>query len=196
MTGKDPKEYDVDEVCLWLNAIGLDSKVDAFRENAVDGDMLVALTAEDLTNELGLSNLQAKKVLQKLEFSKELAAEGGGGGGVDDGGIKELEAKISELEAENAALKAQLEEYQPKQAPAPAPPPKQAPAPAPPPKHYRNEHEVVRGAAGGAARGAVLGAVGGAIAGDPGKGAKMGAAMGATGGGMRGIAAKRRNRMR
>jgi len=147
MPGKDPKSYDVDEVCLFLNAIGLSSKADAFRDNAVDGDMLVSLTDEDLKGELGLSTLQARKVQQKLEFAKELAegGEGGGGGGNDE----ENAAKIQALEEENAALRAQIEELkkqlaalQPKP-PAPAPAPAPAPKAAPPPP--RKEHHVIKG---------------------------------------------------
>jgi hypothetical protein len=36
--------YSVDEVCTFLNAIGLGSKIGAFQENAIDGSMLVSLT--------------------------------------------------------------------------------------------------------------------------------------------------------
>jgi hypothetical protein len=59
---KTPGEYSVDEVCIWVNAIGLGAKMDGFRENSVDGGMLVGLTLDDLTADLGLNNLQAKKL--------------------------------------------------------------------------------------------------------------------------------------
>lgn len=193
MPGKDPSEYDLDEVCIWLTAIGLGSKVEGFRENSVGGSMLVTLEPEDFA-ELGLSSLQGKKVVRSLEFTKDLANEGGGGGG-DPALVAALEKENASLKDENAALRAQLREYAP--APAPPPPaPKAAPAPAPSAHRQPAGAPVVRGAAGGAARGAVLGAVAGAIAGDAGKGAKMGAAVGGTAGGMRGMGARRRARMR
>jgi hypothetical protein len=179
---KDPEEYTIDEVCIWLNCIGLGTKVDPFRENAVDGNMLVTLTTEDLTGDLGLSNLQAKKVVASIESTKEITASGGGG----DSGA--WEATVDSLTKENADLKAQLAALKPPPvaAPAPAPVAATAPAkPAPPPKH---KHEVARGAAGGAAVGATKGAIVGAIV--PGMdakdGAKAGAAVGGLSGGLRG----------
>jgi hypothetical protein len=221
MPGKDPVTYDIDEVCIWITAIGLGSKVDVFRENAVDGDMLLSLTAEDFVDPLGLTSLQAKKIKRSLEFTKQLANESGGGGGEEAASkIKALEEINEYLKNENAALKMQLQEFQNAKArppaAAPAPPPKPAPAP------QRKEHHVIKGAAGGAAKGALLGVIGGAIAGDPGKGAKVrlmkqvdfafislqlayshnfvraqiGAAVGAAGGGMQGMGARRRARLR
>ncbi|GAX12220.1 hypothetical protein FisN_1Hh149 [Fistulifera solaris] len=181
---KDPASYSVDEVCLFLNAIGLGDKAGEFRIQSVDGSLLVALTPEDFA-ELGVSGLQGKKIVNAIEFTKSLASGGGGGGGSD--------ARVAQLEAENAQLKRELAYYQPAKAPAPAPA-AYAPAPAPrPPQH--NEHVVIKSTARGAARGAVLGAVAGAITGDPGQGAKIGAAVGATGGAMNGLGARRRARL-
>lgn len=169
MPGKEPEDYDLDEVCLFLNAIGLDSKVEAFRANAVDGPMLVGLEDGDF-KELGLTGLQAKKVKKYVEFSKELAYEQGGGegGGADAAAsaqrIQELEAENVKLKDQVAELKSVLEAMQ-----KPPEPPKQAatrpaaPAPAPyaqPPQPRREAH-VIKGAAGGAARGNVVGNVGG-----------------------------------
>jgi hypothetical protein len=225
MPGKDPATYDTDEVCIWIMAIGLGSKVDAFRENAVDGDMLLSLTAEDFVDPLGLTSLQAKKIQRSLDFTKQLANEssGGGGGGEEAANkIKALEEINEYLKNENAALKMQLQEFQNANAPPPKPAPAPAPKPAPAPAPQRKEHHVIKGAAGGAAKGALLGAIGGAIAGDAGKGAKVrvmkqfdfasisfrlasshyfvraqiGAAVGATGGGMQGMGARRRARLR
>jgi hypothetical protein len=150
-----------DEVATWLHCIDLDDKIDAFKANAVDGGLLLTLDKEDLTGDLGLSGLQAKRLQQALEFTKSLP-EGGGGGDlseemqqlqIDNKGleeqIKEKDAKIQKLEKELAALKP------PPQAPAPAPAP--APKAAPPPKQGA---PVVKGAAKGAAGGAVKGAIG------------------------------------
>jgi len=160
MPGKDPKEYDLDEVCLFLNAIGLESKAAAFRENAVDGTMLVTLQGDDF-KELGLSSLQAKKVQRSVEFCQQLANESSArpAGEADDGS----DAMIAQLEAENAKLKKEVAELKSvlqalQSPPAPAPAPKAAPPPPqqtyyhqpPPPRH---EAYVVKGAARGATRG-------------------------------------------
>jgi hypothetical protein len=195
MPGKHPKEYSTDEVCLWVFALGLGDKADAFREAAIDGDMLINLDGEDF-KELGLSSLQGKKVMQGIRISVGQAEHEA----VDSEGNKELEAEIATLRAqlaeyENAiaTLRAQLAEHENAlQAPGT---PQQATAPpvrAPPPP---NEHHVLRGAAVGVTRGVILGAVAGAIAGDAKKGAKIGAATGAAAGGMRGVGNRRRARM-
>ena len=149
---KDPKDFDLDEVCVWLNAIGLGSKTDAFRENAVDGTMLVTLTEEDMT-ELGLSGLQGKKVTRMVASTRDMVS--GGSGSSDK--VAQLEKENAELKNEIAALRMQLKELQGAKAPAPKP----APAPAPSSHHRPAGAPVVRGAAGGAARGAILGAVAG-----------------------------------
>lgn len=116
---------------MWLVAIGLGSKVETFKEAGVDGSMLVILSADDF-GELGLSSLQGKKLLTSLEFSKSIAEGGGGGGGGAD------PALVQQLQDENMALRAQLEQYQRAAAPAPSPPPAAAPAPAPrPPQQSR-----------------------------------------------------------
>jgi hypothetical protein len=167
--------------------------------------MLVTLTPEDLTNDLGFSNLQVRKFQQCLDFANSLAI--GSGGGADPDTVEALQREIRKLREENANLKAINKElYEDisgsNRTPAPAPP-AYAPAPAPSqqqqPHHAAPPHPagapVIRGAAGGAARGAVLGAIGGAIAGDPAQGAKMGAAMGAAGGGMQGLAQRRHQRL-
>mmetsp|Transcript_7689 Transcript_7689/g.21399 ORF Transcript_7689/g.21399 Transcript_7689/m.21399 type:complete len:189 (-) Transcript_7689:147-713(-) len=178
--------FDIEDVCLWVFAIGLGEKADAFRENAVDGAMLLTLGDTDFA-ELGLSSLQGKKVLSSIGKTKALYAESGNGGGG---------AEIAALQQENARLKARIAELEGQLKP-PAPAPK-ASAPPPPPapsqQKPKNEHHVIKGAARGTARGAVLGAVAGAVAGDAGKGAKIGAATGATAGGMQGLAARRRAR--
>lgn len=181
MNVKDPSSYSVDEVCLFLNALGLAEKIDTFRGLSIDGTLLVTLEADDM-GELGVSSFQGKKILNGIQFTKSLASVGGGS-----------DSRVAELEAENAQLKRELAYYRP------APAPQQvayAPAPAsvtPPPPS--NEHHVLKGAARGTARGVILGAVGGAIAGDAKKGVKIGAAVGATGGAMQGLGARRRARL-
>jgi SAM domain (Sterile alpha motif)/Glycine-zipper domain len=198
---KAVKDFDVHEVCIFIMSIGLEAKVDVFRTNSIDGDMLVSLTAEDWQNDLGLTSLQTKKLLKQVASLSSEGGGGGGGGGGDGGDAQRLAAlqeELQGLESENAALKANLKELTPApraatpekpRAPAPAPPPP------PPPQKQKNEHEVVKGAARGAARGAVGGAIVGAITGNPAQGAKAGAAAGAAMGGMGGLAARRQRRM-
>ena len=181
---------------MWLVAIGLSAKLEVFQENAVDGDMLVSLSDEDYTQELGLTTLQVRKLRQKLDFSNSLVGEGGA-----SANSKEQEEIIAALEAENAKLEEEVKQLkgvikvlnQPQQA-APAPAPKPAPAPAPAPQQHHRQPGLVGGGARGAARGAALGAIGGAIAGDAGKGAKIGAAVGGTQGALRGGLARRGRR--
>jgi predicted lipid-binding transport protein (Tim44 family) len=187
MPGKHPKEYSIDEVCLWVFALGLGDKADAFREAAIDGDMLLSLGDEDF-KELGLSSLQSKKVMRGIVISVSQVEQGGAG---------DESERIKELEAEIVELRAQLEENNNLA----APPPATAPAPshdAPPVRAaplQSNEHHVLRGAARGALGGVILGAVAGAVAGDAKKGAKIGAATGGAVGGMRGVGHRRRARM-
>ena len=195
---KHIKDYSVEEVGLWVTAQGLDPS--KFMSEGVDGDLLLSLSIDDLKNDLGLSSLQAKKVMKNIEFSKNLAE--GSGGGEDDEKVKELEAKVESLEGdvkakdnEIADLKKKMEEMnmakQKAVAPTPTPAPKPAPAPAPP---QRRGPGVVGGAARGAAGGAMKGAIAGAILPgmDAADGAKAGAAVGATTGGLRGIRGRRR----
>ena len=192
---KDIKDYSAEEVGLFITAQGLDPT--PFVSEGVDGDLLLSLSIDDLKNDLGLSGLQAKKVMKNIEFSKSLA---GGGGGEDDEKVKELEAKVETLEDdvkakddEIAELKRKMEKMTTAVAPAPAPTPAPKPAPAPAPPQRRGPG-VVGGAARGAAGGAMKGAIAGAILPgmDASDGAKAGAAVGATKGGLRGIRGRRR----
>lgn len=170
--------FSVDEVCQWLVAIGLGSHLQGFQDNQVDGSLLVTLTDEDLKTDLGLSGLQAKRVLNEIQEFQALTT------GNDEEYAKLLQ-QIESLKEENRILQQKLAAATPKPPAAAAAPPKkqpQQPAGAP----------VIREGAKGAARGAVLGAIGGAIAGDAAKGAKIGAAVGGTGGALRGVGARRR----
>ena len=103
------KTWDIDEVAIWLNCIGLSSKVDVFRANAVDGDLLVSLTMADLTGDLELSNLQAKKLLQRIETTRdmhELLKGKGGDGNNED--MAALESRLEEMELANKELSDQI----------------------------------------------------------------------------------------
>lgn len=148
MPGKTPSSYDIDEVGIFLTAIGLEAKVGAFRENAVDGDMLVTLQPEDF-EELGLSGLQAKKLVRSVKFAASLADDEQSKQ-ADPAQLAAVQKENANLKNENAALRAQLQEYTT---------PRPAPAPAPRPAPQQHHHHppagapVLRGAAGGATRG-------------------------------------------
>lgn len=193
---KDIKEYSAEEVGLWITAQGLDPS--KFVSEGVDGDLLLSLSVEDLKSDLGLSSLQAKKVMKNIEFSKSLAG-GNGGGGEDEEKVKalaadkkELEAKIKAQDDEIAELKKKMSEMKMETQKAAAPAPTSAPAP----KHTSAPARgpgVVGGAARGAAGGAMKGAIAGAILPgmDASDGAKAGAAVGATKGGLGAIRGRR-----
>jgi hypothetical protein len=67
---KDFNEYSAEEIGLWLVAQGLGDHAFKFVEEGVDGNLLLTLSTDDLKNDLGLSSLQAKKLLKNVEFSK------------------------------------------------------------------------------------------------------------------------------
>jgi SAM domain (Sterile alpha motif) len=181
---KHPKDFTVDEVCLFIFAVGYGDKIERFREASVDGDMLVNLGPDDF-KELNVSSLQSKKIERGIELLSSFAEAGSSDS-----------SRLKELENENAALRAQLAEYQKgttSSTPVVAAP---APAPAPPPQHRPAEPPMGTHVVKGAVRGVVVGTVAGAVAGNAGKGAKIGVAAGATSGALNGIGARRRARMR
>ena len=59
------KNWSVEEVVAWLGTLSLPHLADRFRENGVDGELLSATSKEELISELGLTPLQAKKVLMQ-----------------------------------------------------------------------------------------------------------------------------------
>lgn len=75
-----------------------------FRTNPIDGAALMGLTHSELVNELGLSNLQAKRVEQhRFQLS---SAE-------SEDVVKRLESEIQLLQAENKQLKIQTQDWHP-----------------------------------------------------------------------------------
>ena len=66
------KDWSVEEVLAMLKSIGLNSLVDTFRLNGVQGKDLVLLSDEDF-KELGMSGLQIKKVknLEKVQLMEK-----------------------------------------------------------------------------------------------------------------------------
>lgn len=55
---------------MWMASQGLDPSV--IVAESVDGKLLLDLSAEDMKSDLGLSGLQAKKVLKNIEYSQSL----------------------------------------------------------------------------------------------------------------------------
>lgn len=75
MTGNPIEQYSVDEVAVWLNGIGISAaETERFKENAIDGKMLVGLTEAELQNDLRLPHLHAKKALTELKANKNMAS--------------------------------------------------------------------------------------------------------------------------
>ena len=58
--------WSIDDVVAYLGRLGLGHVSEAFRANGVDGAFLDTLSEEDLVQELGLSKLQARKVMSRL----------------------------------------------------------------------------------------------------------------------------------
>lgn len=139
------QQWSVDNVCTWLTAIGLGSKAEAFQENGVDGNLLCSLTKDDLTNDLSLSGLQAKKVLLEIEFAQGLTS--GGGGGADPAELEALQSQLAEKDTKIAQLEQELAALKQPEPPVVHATPAPAPRPAPPPQ-YRHEPRVIKGAAG------------------------------------------------
>ena len=106
------KTCDIDEVAIWLNCIGLSSKVDVFRKNAVNGYLLDSLiTMEALTVYLEFSNSEAKELMQRIETTRdmqELLKGKGGDGNNEDMAV--LESRLKEMELENKELSNQISE--------------------------------------------------------------------------------------
>eukprot|EP00438_Fugacium_kawagutii_P026673 Skav231880 [mRNA] locus=scaffold54:273612:276299:- [translate_table: standard] len=67
------KSWGVEEVSAWLAAIGFEKLVDGFRDQEVDGHVLLQLTAEDLKDEFQLKLGDRKKLMERIENLKEKA---------------------------------------------------------------------------------------------------------------------------
>ena len=176
---KDLKDYSAEEVGMWLTAGGLGEHAPKFVSEGVDGDLLLSLTAEDMKSDLGLSSIQAKKVLKNVESSQMVreAAEGGEEEveelreHVQEMAVEEEEEEPEEVVEEEVVEEEVVEEApvveepvveeapapvkEPDQASAPKPAPTAAPTSAPKPKRGQVIRNGAKGAAGGAAAGAI-----------------------------------------
>jgi type II secretory pathway pseudopilin PulG len=114
---KSPTQYTQDEVNMWLNAIGLGSMIDVFKENAIDGAILMSLTEQDLTGSLlQLTTFQARKFQMSLQYVTNLANASSSGEQqqqqLQQQRIHSLEVQNQQLQKENADLKAMLKALQ------------------------------------------------------------------------------------
>jgi hypothetical protein len=58
--GADVKSWSIDDVANWLHDLSLDSVVPQFKENAVDGKFLLALSNSEMVEDLNLTRLQVR----------------------------------------------------------------------------------------------------------------------------------------
>ena len=64
---KPVHEWGVRDVCNWLKLMEMEMYIDIFKENMVDGDLLLSLKEEDLQNELKITKpLHLKRLTQKI----------------------------------------------------------------------------------------------------------------------------------
>lgn len=79
----------VDDVCNWLNSISLSQYSDSFRENYVDGVLLVTLTTTELRDDLGVTNLHhRRRIMESIDGIKnEKQGEATSATASDKGGI-------------------------------------------------------------------------------------------------------------
>jgi len=174
--------WSVEDVVTWLRCLGFGDKSGPFEENDIDGSIILTLTNEELTEDLGFTKLQARRIQRAIDFTKDISESG-----VDK--VEENEQKVKDLREEYELLKRKYyekndkvgyyetkikqlkEEKEAKEAPpiveaVPHAPPKEE-------QHHQNPNSnnhrrragpgVVGGAATGAAGGALKGAIVGAI---------------------------------
>jgi hypothetical protein len=111
MSSKSPSQYTQDEVNMWLLSIGLGSKIDVFKNNAIDGTILVTLTEDDLTGaSLQLTTLQARKFQTSLKFATNIVNNCSFE--QQQQRIRSLEISNEQLQKENCDLKALLKALQ------------------------------------------------------------------------------------
>uniref|UniRef100_A0A6U2IE74 SAM domain-containing protein n=2 Tax=Chlamydomonas euryale TaxID=1486919 RepID=A0A6U2IE74_9CHLO len=75
---KPAELWNNDEVCAYLDRIGLSADVPAFRDNEVVGSDLASLTDDELKTDLGISKLHARRIKRYLEDGGASYAPSGG----------------------------------------------------------------------------------------------------------------------
>ena len=107
MVFKDFKEYSTEEIGLWLIAQGLGEYAPKFLAEGVDGDLLLTLSVDDIKNDLGLSGLQAKKLMKNIEFSKAIGASSDVRG--NDEELNKLMTEVNELDEKVRVLQHEVD---------------------------------------------------------------------------------------
>jgi hypothetical protein len=109
-------DWDAEQVCTWLEAEGLASLQQGFREQAVDGEVLLTLTRDDLEC-LGVSTLGGRATLMnKIEKAKKQHYAGqvvGGAAGAaaafgDTMSVEHQRLVLEQVLQESAALAARM----------------------------------------------------------------------------------------
>ena len=67
----NPAAWTVDETATFFQRLSFDGAASVVRENSVDGKTMLDLTDDDLKNELGLQNLQVRRVRKEFEAMLE-----------------------------------------------------------------------------------------------------------------------------
>ncbi|CAE7491816.1 Sarm1 [Symbiodinium pilosum] len=68
------KSWTVDDVSRWLEQSGFQKFAEDFREQGVDGEVLLTLTSEELKDEFGMKLGDRKKMMERIENLKETFA--------------------------------------------------------------------------------------------------------------------------
>lgn len=61
------KSFTVDDVTSFLREVKLEAYTDKFKENFIDGELLATLTENEIYEELGMSRIQAKRLLMEVK---------------------------------------------------------------------------------------------------------------------------------
>merc|ERR1712154_396469 len=108
---ENAEDWTVKEVCYWLNRIHLDKYMKAFRDQIIDGSILLRdLDDKMLINELGIKRLHVKKILREIKKLKtkspKLKKENND---TRDQLIQSLRNEIDELKKKNKSLTTELQ---------------------------------------------------------------------------------------
>ncbi|XP_077995300.1 NAD(+) hydrolase sarm1-like [Glandiceps talaboti] len=66
--GHNIANWAIKHVCIWLKGIGFETYIDQFSDNKVDGDLLLTMSTDELTDDIGMTN-----GITKRRFLRELA---------------------------------------------------------------------------------------------------------------------------
>lgn len=108
-------DWDVDRVCGWLRDEGVGEYADSFREQAVDGEVLLTLDRDDLQG-LGVTTIGGvARVVKKLEgvkkrhYAGHVPSHSSGGGDTATLTVSKQRMVLEQVLKENDKLQAQLD---------------------------------------------------------------------------------------